>query len=183
MNKAHKKSWIIGGMFALASLGLLFTLGACQGISKEEAAAKDRQIQELQTQLARSQKDTKLWTQLVGLFMPVDLRSMTDHRAYMLPTGVVLALHFDNLKLDQAENLNWVAIGMPGKFSKQDQERINKQFGPGFTHFHDLKADTHGGPPGTEGVWFMHVAVREFDAPWGRVKPGVDLKFMPTPAP
>lgn len=48
---------------------------------------------------------------------------------------------------------------------------------------HDLKADTHGGKPGVEGVWFVHVAVRSLKAPWGAVRPGVDEKFMPTPAP
>ena len=29
----------------------------------------------------------------------------------------------------------------------------------------------------------MHVAVDEFDMPWGHVAPGPDPKFMPTDAP
>ena len=42
----------------------------------------------------------------------------------------------------------------------------------------------HGGStPGEEGYWLKHVAVDEFDMPWGRVKPGIDMKFMPTTAP
>lgn len=104
----------------------------------------------------------------------------------MLPSGVVLALHLDNMDLAKAENLNWVALGIPGKFCKSDQERIEKEYGAGkgiFTHFHDLKNDVHGGRPGAEGVWFVHVAVREFEAPWGNVQSGPDTKFMPTPAP
>ncbi|MEE8418498.1 MAG: hypothetical protein V3S02_00130 [Dehalococcoidales bacterium] len=44
-------------------------------------------------------------------------------------------------------------------------------------------ADTHGGKPGVEGIWFMHIAVRDFDAPWGHLQPGLDAAFMPTPPP
>jgi hypothetical protein len=105
---------------------------------------------------------------------------MSDHEVFMTPGGLMLALHYDHFDISQAQNLNWVAIGVPGKFTKEDQERIEEQFGPGFTHFHDMMADTHGGPPGVEGVWFLHIAVREFDAPWGPIEPGLDSNFMPT---
>ena len=111
---------------------------------------------------------------------------MTDHRAYMLPSGYLLALHFDNMDLDKAENLNWVALGVPGTFCKKDQQRAEQEFGPGFTHFHDLKADTHGGKPGAKGVWFVHVGVRDFGSPMseGPVSGGeIDSGFMPTRAP
>lgn len=181
----HKK--VIFGLAGLMAGALL--LSSC-GVSKEDAAAKDQEIatksQEiarLSSQLTTVQQDAKYWTQLSTIFMPVDLRSMTDHKAFATPGGLILALHFDNMDLSKTQNLNWVAIGVPGKYTKQDQERIEQQFGKGFTHFHDLKADTHGGQPGAEGVWFMHVAVRNFSAPWGAVKPGVDNAFMPTPAP
>ncbi|MBI2287847.1 MAG: hypothetical protein HYU83_02510 [Chloroflexi bacterium] len=157
-------------------------LSSC-GVSKTEVASKDQEIANLRAQLTTVQQDAKYWTQLSTIFMPVELRSMTDHKAFMTPGGLILALHFDNMDLSKAQNLNWVAIGVPGNYSKQDQERIEKLYGKGFTHFHDLMADTHGGQPGADGVWFMHVAVREFDAPWGAVKPGVDDKFMPTLAP
>ncbi|MBI2846978.1 MAG: hypothetical protein HYX82_03755 [Chloroflexi bacterium] len=184
MLKLISGGWSSRWMLAPLVVGALFAFAACsQGVSKEEAAAKDRQIQDLQTQLASVQQDSTYWRQLTALMPPVELRSMTDHRAYMLPSGVLLALHFDDMDLNQAKNLNWVAWGVPGRFCKQDQERLEKQYGAGFTHFHDLKGDTHGGAPGAEGVWFVHVAVREFDAPWGHVKPGVDANFMPTPAP
>lgn len=174
----HKK--IIFGLVGLMAGVLL--LSSC-GVSQEDVAAKDQEIAGVRTQLATVQQDAKYWAQLTSLFMPVDLRSMTDHRAYMLPGGQLLALHFDNMDLNKAQNLNWIAIGVPGKYTKQDQERIEKQFGKGFTHFHDLMADTHGGQPGAEGVWFMHITVRNFQAPWGNLKPGVDTAFMPTPAP
>ncbi|OCP19378.1 hypothetical protein BC361_31120 [Ensifer sp. LC54] len=108
---------------------------------------------------------------------------MTDHRAYMLPGGLVLALHFDDMDLSKAQNLNWIAVGFPGKFCKADQARLESEYGKGFTHFHSMKNDTHGGEKGEEGVWFVHTAVREFEAPWGKVEPGVDQNFMPTEAP
>lgn len=132
---------------------------------------------------ARLQTDATFWRQLTALMTPVEMPLMTDHRAYMLPSGLIVALHFDNMDLDKAENLNWVAVGIPGRYWKADQQRIEAQYGKGFVHFHDLKNDTHGGQPGAEGVWFVHIAVREFDAPWGRVKPGIDQNFMVTPAP
>jgi hypothetical protein len=132
---------------------------------------------------AQDARAARFWEQLTALYQPVTLPTMTDHRAYMLPSGVVLALHFDDMNLDRAQNLNWVALGIPGRFCAADQQRIEAAYGPGFTHFHDLKNDTHGGAPGAEGVWFVHIAVRDFQAPWGPVTKGVDMHFMPTPAP
>jgi hypothetical protein len=91
------------------------------------------------------------------------------------------------MDLSKAQHLNWVALGIPGKFCKADQQRIDRQFGNGqgiFTHFHDMKNDAHRGKPGAEGVWLVHVAVRDFENPMGgRVRPGPDKSFMPTPAP
>ncbi len=112
--------------------------------------------------------------------------AMKDHRAFMLPNGRVFAFHHDNLNLERAEHVNWFAFGVPGRFCKEDQERIDREFGKGegvFTHFHDMKADTHGGQKGAEGVWFVHSAVREFESPAGPVKLGPDKTFMPTPPP
>ncbi len=168
-------------------VGAVLTLGACtSGVPESEVAAKDQQIASLQGQVTGLQRDAGYWAQLTGLMEPVSLKSMTDHRAYMLPGGELLALHFDNPNLQQAQNLNWVALGVPGKWCKQDQERVTKQFGPGFTHFHDLQRDTHGSTiPGVEGVWFVHTAVRDFESPMsgGAVKKGVDMNFMPTTPP
>jgi hypothetical protein len=184
-----KRVWMLGVM-AVASI---FALAACSsGISQEEAAAKDRQIADLQAQVSQLQgqvgglqQDSKYWTQLTAFLPPVEMPSMSDHRAYMLPSGMVVALHFDNMDLSKAENLNWVAIGVPGAFCKADQERVEAEFGDGFTHFHDMMNDTHGGAPGAKGVWFVHKAVRDFESPMsgGRAEPGVDPDFRPTPPP
>lgn len=124
-------------------------------------------------------KDARYWQQLTALLKPVDLKSMTDHRAFMTPDGMVVALHFDNMDLSKAENLNWVAIGVSGKFTRAEQQRVEQQFEKGFTHFHDVKNDVHGGQPGGDGVWFKHIAVRDFESPMsgGRVTAGVDEKF------
>ena len=185
MNKTKLKE-----MFAQKRIILLLTsimagvllLSSC-GVSKEDVATKDREIANLRTQLAGVQQDAKYWTQLTSVFMPVaaKLPSMSDHTAFMTPGGLIVALHYDSMDISRAQNLNWLAIGVPGKFTKADQDRIEKLYGVPFTHFHDLMADTHGGPPGVEGVWFVHIAVREFDAPWGPLKPGIDSNFMPTP--
>ncbi|MBI4492922.1 MAG: hypothetical protein HY690_09035 [Chloroflexi bacterium] len=179
--------------FVLVAAGLALLASACaQSVPVEQVKAKDQEIASLKQEIANlqtqlksaegAQQDAAYWKQLTSLMKPVEMKTMTDHRAYMLPSGVVLALHFDHLNLDQAKNLNWVALGVPGKYCKQDQERVEKSFGQGFTHFHDLKNDTHGGTPGAEGVWFVHVAVRDFEAPWGKVQQGIDSAFMPTKA-
>jgi hypothetical protein len=134
---------------------------------------------------AQSGDAARYWDQLLALMPPVTMPTMTDHRAYMLPTGVVMALHFDNMDLSRAENLNWLALGIPGTFCASDQQRVEAAYGAGFTHFHDMVNDIHGGAPGASGVWFVHSAVREFNSPMsgGPVKPGIDMNFMPTPAP
>jgi hypothetical protein len=154
-------------------------------VPEEEVEAKDQQIAALQSQVSSLEKDARYWSQLTNLLEPVPMPSMTDHRAFMLPSGVVLAVHHDNLDLSKAENLNWLAWGVPGRFCKADQERIEALYGDGFTHFHDMMNNTHGGAPGAEGVWFVHIAVRDFSSPMsgGQVSTGIDQNFMPTAAP
>ncbi len=132
-------------------------------------------------------QDARFWQQLVSIFKPAgpapfNLRSMSDHRLYMLRSGYILALHFDSMNLARARNLNWIALGVPGVFTKADQARVTRQFGPGFSHFHDLIHDTHGGKLGAKGAWFLHIGVRDFTSPWGKVRAGqIDPNFMPTP--
>jgi hypothetical protein len=171
--------------FALARLVLVvlvasFAAAGCGGSDDDTAASGDQAATAPQVE-----QDARYWRQLTNLFEPVELASMTDHRAYMLPSGYLLALQFDTMDLEQAQNLNWVALGVPGRFCKKDQARVGAEFGPGFTHFHDLEADTHGGEAGAEGVWFVHSGVREFESPMseGPVATGIDEGFMPTPAP
>ncbi len=132
---------------------------------------------------AGDSRDAHLWRQLTAAVppAPASLKSMSDHRLLTLPSGVTVGLHFDNMRVEKAKNLNWIAIAVPGKFTKADQERVNRKYGPGFTHFHDMKADTHGGQPGVKGAWFLHVGARDFTSPFGEVKTGqVDNRFMPT---
>ncbi|MBI4214003.1 MAG: hypothetical protein HY534_06810 [Chloroflexi bacterium] len=156
--------------------GAMLMVGALLGTSFVIASPARAQDQSL---------SARYWEQLTGLLEPVMMPTMTDHRAFMLPGGAVIALHFDNLNLSRAENLNWVALGVPGSYCASDQARVEAEFGPGFTHFHDMVNDIHGGAPGASGVWFVHSAVRAFDSPMsgGAVEPGVDMNFMPTPAP
>jgi hypothetical protein len=157
-------------LLGVIALGGLLALAACGDNGSDET-------------VGTLEQEARYWQQLTSLLEPVDMPSMSDHRAFMLPTGGVIALHFDNMDLDEAENLNWVALGVPGTFCSDDQERVTAQFGEGFTHFHDMVNDIHGGQPGAEGVWFVHVAVRDFEAPWGGVSQGIDHNFMPTAAP
>jgi hypothetical protein len=176
------KSWLLTAAASLVGVAALVAAG-CGGGSGEAA---DERVAALEQQVSNLKGDANYWQQLTRLMKPVELSSMTDHRAYMLPSGYLLALHFDNMDLDKAENLNWVALGVPGTFCKKDQQRAESEFGPGVTHFHDLAADTHGGKPGAKGVWFVHVAVRDFTSPMseGPVEGGKpDSGFMPTPAP
>lgn len=187
MTIGRRLAGYLGGVMALGivagACAPATTASAPAPAAPASAAGSSQEVASLKAQVAALQGDAGYWKQLVSIMEPVKLATMTDHRAYMLPSGVVLALHFDNMDLGKAKNLNWVALGVPGKFCKPDQERVTASFGLGFTHFHDMKNDTHGGKPGAEGVWFVHNAVRAFDAPWGHVVPGIDAKFMPTPAP
>jgi hypothetical protein len=115
--------------------------------------------------------------------------AFTNHLYMELDDGSLMFFHF-NAPLGQDSRLLYIGIAVPGRFCKQDQERVESQYGPGFPHFHqkvvpgatDAGAG-HGGQGGEEGYWFRHVAVGEFDMPWGHVTPGIDHNFMPTPAP
>lgn len=154
------------------------------------AAAPDARAAEvaaLKTQLAAAERDARFWRQLTSAFTPgksLGLNSMADHSLLRLPGGPVLALHFDSLNLAKARNLNWVALAIPGRFTKADKVRVNRVYGPGFTHFHDFEADVHAGKPGVRGVWFVHIGTRDFRSPFGQVRSGkVDLNFMPTNPP
>lgn len=166
-------------------LGVALGAGLIGGHSgTPTAAAAQQRNASFAAKLTRTQRDARFWTQLTSVLKPApaQLRSMQDHRLYMLPSGIVLGLHFDNMDIDKANNLNWIVFGVPGRFTKADQARVKHEFGPGFVHFHDFVADTHGGKPGAKGFWFVHVGARDFRSPFGQVKDGViDPTMMPTP--
>ncbi len=168
-------------LLALASLGVGLAFGATLlGGGASAAPVKAN------PELTVLRQDARFWEQLTSVLKPapVHLRSMQDHRLYMLPSGIIIALHLDNMDLARAKNLNWVVFGVPGIFTKADRRRVTRQFGPGFTHFHDFVADAHGGKSGAKGFWFVHVGARNFTSMFGKVTTGaIDPRFMPTPPP
>ena len=174
-------------LVTLVATGLI--AGAVAGSSGEAApvSAEAQKIAALEARLAASERDARFWQQLVQSFKPaksMGLNSMADHRVLVLPSGLVLALHFDNMNLAKAKNLNWIAVGIPGVFTQADKARVNRLYGPGINHFHDLKTDVHGGKRGVKGVWFAHVGVRNFTSMFGKVVQGkIDPRFMPTAPP
>lgn len=169
---------------ALVIFATAVALSILAARSNAGTAGPTPEIAALRAQLANAERDAQFWRQLTSAFTPgkrLGLNAMSDHLMLRTPGGPVLALHFDNMNLDKAENLNWVAYALPGRFTRADQARLNRTYGPGFTHFHDLKADTHGGKLGTKGVWWVHIGTRNFQSPFGRVRAGkVDPNFMPT---
>lgn len=113
---------------------------------------------------------------------------LPDHLYVLLEDSTGMFLHFDK-PVGQDSKILYIGPIVLGRFCKADQERVEQAYGPGFTHFHqkfipgnDPNAG-HGGKGGEDGFWFRHIAVGEFDMPWGRVEPGIDFNFMPTPAP
>ena len=172
---------------ALAGFAAAVALFALTTRSQASTVSSTNEVAALKAQLASAEQDAKFWRQLTSAFVPgkrMGLNSMSDHTILRTPGGPVLALHFDNMNLDKAQNLNWVAYALPGRFTRADQARLNRIYGPGFTHFHSFKNDAHGGPAGTNGVWFVHIGTRNFRSPFGQVRAGkVDLNFMPTKPP
>ncbi len=132
-------------LFALvgaAALSLLATR------SQAGTTSSSQEVAALKAQLATAERDARFWRQLTSAFVPaksLGLNSMSDHVVLRTPGGPVLALHFDNMNLARANNLNWVAYALPGRFTRADQARLNRLYGPGFTHFHNFKKDApHG---------------------------------------
>ncbi len=180
--RARSALWLLAPLVVGLALGAAAFGG--RGGTASAAPARTSELAALQAKLGQAQQDVRLWKQLTAVFKPAPqhLRLMQDHRLYVLPSGVILGLHFDNMNLAKARNLNWVVFGVPGRFTKADQQRVTREYGPGFTHFHDLTADTHGGKPGAKGAWFVHIGARDFTSPFGQVTAGaIDTLFMPTP--
>jgi hypothetical protein len=181
---ARRRLIVVVGLAALAAA---VALSAHATGSQAGTTSAERELASLERQLAVAQRDARFWQQLTSAFVPgkrLGLNAMADHLVLRTPGGPVLALHFDDMNLAKAKNLNWVAYALPGRFSRSDQTRLNRLYGPGFTHFHDLKTDVHGGKAGAKGVWFVHIGTRNFASPFGRVRQGkVDTNFMPTRPP
>jgi len=98
---------------------------------------------------------------------------------------VSMFVQFDRPRPPDAHALRYIGIGLKGTFCAESQPGGANA---GFTHYHrvtaPLYAQGHGGPAGTNtGYWLLWVAVDQFDTTGGRVVPGVDYAFSPTPPP
>lgn len=93
-------------------------------------------------------------------------------------------LQFDKSNADEATSLRYIGMGVKGVFCTEAQPDATKG---AFTHFHRYTAPTyaegHGGPPGSQGYWLSFISVDAFDSNTGKVAPGPDYKFSPTPPP
>jgi hypothetical protein len=123
--------------------------------------------------------------------------AMPDHLIKTLADSSLFFLHFDQ-PVGQDSQILWIGTAVPGRFCKADQERVQAAQGPGFIHFHQKNIPGndpmagHGGKGGEDGYWFRHVATTSIPkgdmmagtgVPWGPVRPGIDMDFMPTAAP
>ena len=105
-------------------------------------------------------------------------RNYTPHHVWKwVSDETFIALHVDEPNPEEAENLLYVVVGQKGAFTEESQPAEE------FSHFHSYEADGweagHGG--GGDGYWLTHMAVDDFEMPWGDVEVGVDYDFMPTP--
>src|SRR5215207_1314032 len=99
--------------------------------------------------------------------------------------NVLIFVQFDRPRANEARALRYVGISVKGTFCAEAQPGGANS---GFTHYHRVTAPSygqgHGGPPATNtGYWLLWLAVDEFDTPAGRIEPGVDYAFSPTPPP
>ncbi len=123
---------------------------------------------------------------LVALFDDEPLRGGQEpwpsHAIKWLNEEVFMLTHWDAQDPSDADQLLWMGIGVRGDFCAADQPTTD------FTHHHVSHAATydagHGGQPGQPGYWLIHVAVRDFESPFGATGgPGVHHEFGPTPPP
>ena len=150
-----------------------------------KSADLQKEVDSLKSEVGMYKPKAQFWDQVLAAYtaQPYD-PAKPDHKWLDLGDGTYLFMQFDKA-VDQADELMYVGIGLPGMFCKEDQEQLP----PSFTHFHQSKCasqnieECHGGKGGDEGYWLMHVAVKDLAMPWGEVKAGVDTKFMPTAAP
>lgn len=178
--------------FFLIGLGLLVLSACAPRVDYEgQITQLNAQVNSLRTENVAVKAETNAlkldaqkWQQVLATFtdQPYD-PPLPDHIWKLLPDGKQIFFHLDK-EVPKAEKIIYTGIAVPGKWCKEDQEKLPK----GFTHFHREKAPSveegHAGTfPGEEGFWLMHIALGEFDMPWGHVVPGVDEKFMPTEPP
>jgi hypothetical protein len=124
---------------------------------------------------------------LFGLFTdnPFTGGQVAPRQYRWVNNDVLMFVQFDRSRVTEARALRYIGMSIKGTFCAEAQPRGANG---GFTHYHRLNSPTygagHGGPPGwNQGYWLLWVAVDEFDTPSGKVVPGVDYQFSPTPGP
>lgn len=174
---------------------------------KSNAAVKERddlkrQLRELEQKLTRLEKERDELQQRLGELQTaeIDAAMMRQLKEFLgtsqpfdaplpqylfkvLEDGTALFLHFDEPLAEGPTKILYIGTAVPGKFCNTIEVQTLIQ--QGFVHFHTTdKVPTpeegHGGKGGEDGYWLRHIAVGEFDMPWGRVMPGIDYNFMPT---
>jgi hypothetical protein len=80
MVRRSSVSWVL----ALIAVVVALLAAGCAGSG---GGASEGEVADLRSELADARQDSKYWQQLTSLTEPVELPSMTDHRAYMLPSG------------------------------------------------------------------------------------------------
>lgn len=180
---------LVSGM---ALLTFVLLLSACTPrASEQEFTALESQNSQLrdqmtalQAEISASEVDAQKWRQIIVTFtdQPYD-PPLPEHVWKLLPDGTQLFFHLDK-DVPKATKILYTGMAVPGVWCEEDQAQLPA----GFTHFHREKAPSveegHAGTyPGEKGYWLMHIALGEFDMPWGHVTPGVDDKFMPTAPP
>ncbi len=144
--------------------------------------------QKLKLKTEELERDAALMHQLKDFFgtdQPFDA-PLPEHLYKVLDDGTAIFLHFDKPLAEGPTKILYIGDAVPGKFcnTPEVQELMTK----GYVHFHTTnKVPTpeagHGGKGGEDGFWLRHIAVGEFDMPWGHVTPGIDYNFMVTQPP
>jgi hypothetical protein len=136
---------------------------------------------------ARPTKSAGYIESLFGLFAdnPFTGGQVAPRQYKWVNNDVLMFVQFDRPRVTEAQALRYIGMSIKGTFCGESQPRGANG---GFTHYHRVNSATygtgHGGPPGwNQGYWLLWVAVDEFDTPSGKVVPGVDYAFSPTPGP
>jgi len=151
----------------------------------------EKERDELQQRLGELQKaeiDAAMMRQLKDFFgtdQPFDA-PLPEHLYKVLDDGTAIFLHFDKPLAEGPTKILYIGTAVPARFCNTPEvQELMKQ---GYVHFHTTnKVPTpeagHGGQGGEDGFWLRHIAVGEFDMPWGHVMPGIDYNFMVTQPP
>jgi hypothetical protein len=182
MNESFTRLLIVAGIAALALL--LFSSGK-QKMTETAVAQTDHHVDQAQPPalpvgVPLSKNDVN---SLITIFndKPLTGGQVAPRFYKSVNENVGLFLQFNSALPESATRLNYMGISVKGVFCEENRPDS------AFTHFHRLDAaeyaQGHGGDPGEKGYWLMWVIAGEFRTQTGNVRPSVDYKFSPTPAP